>query len=227
MQQRQWSLLCWFTSLELLAELGGASENLLSDLLHWKTIIFCLPKKIFTSTYGPGTGIKARRKPKDIYPWWAFFFLAELSLLPVLTSNSFWKLRRHCVLKCVLFRHLMDYILGKKNLSIFVHACFIQVIVSKYLVKDSSYNECVLQKGFQPFHISRQQFMLALCWSYAHSEHRELSTLTKYHWVATSLQKFLIIRLHTLYYFYGPVIGSCYAYFLVKCTETFKRLLST
>ena len=81
------------------------------NLFHWKTFYFCLPKMIFTPSYGPGAGIKARRKPKDIYPWWAFFFSAELSLLPVLTSNSFWKLRRHCVLKCILFRHLMDYIL--------------------------------------------------------------------------------------------------------------------
>ena len=52
--------------------------------------------------------------------------------------------------------------------------------------------------------------------------HKGLSTLVKYHREATSLQIFFIIQIYFHALFLNK-IGLCFAFFHLKCTETFQR----
>ena len=123
--------------------------------LPLKDFLFLLAQTDFHSFLRSWSRHKSTEKTKRYISLVGFFLLgwaqptACFDFKLVLEAEKF-SVRRHFVLKCVLFRHLMDYMSGKKYLSIFIHICFIQIIVTKYLVNNSCYYECILQKGFQP-----------------------------------------------------------------------------
>ena len=55
------------------------------------------------------------------------------------------------------------------------------------------------------------------------TSHRGLSTLTKYHWEAASLQEFSHHSdISSFMFYFSYKIGPCFAFFHVKSTETFE-----